>query len=195
MVKEVAAVIGSKTLKGLSQNVREIDQGSSRGLTQVGLEFGKGHFDGVEIRTVGWQVTDGRALSLNQPFDRCHLVRREVVEDDDVTWLEFRTEHLSQINGEDIAIDGPLNKKRSGDPVMTQCGQKRRALPVAVGLGAVAALSSGSAPVAAGHLGVDARFINENELGRIPSGLVRPPLPTLDHQVRPVLLGGARRFF
>jgi hypothetical protein len=47
----------------------------------------------------------------------------------------------------------------------------------------------------AGHLGVQAGFINKHQLADIPAGLLPSPKPPGDFNIRPVLLGGARRFF
>lgn len=195
MAKEVTAVIGGEALEGVGQRSREIAQCPSCRLAQVRFEFGKGHFDRVEIGAVGGQITYRRASGLDEFFDRRHFVRGEVVEDDDVSRVEFGAEHLAQINRENIAIDDSLDEKWRGDPVMAQRGQKGGALPVAVKLRAVAAFSRQGSSVAAGHLGVHARFINEDEPGHVPRGLVRLPLLAFEDKIRPVLFGGARRFF
>jgi hypothetical protein len=47
----------------------------------------------------------------------------------------------------------------------------------------------------AGHLGVQACFINKHQLADIPAGLLPSPIPSGGFNIRPILLGGARRFF
>jgi hypothetical protein len=47
----------------------------------------------------------------------------------------------------------------------------------------------------AGHLGVQACFINKHQLANIPAGLLLSPKPPGGFNIRPILLGGARRFF
>jgi hypothetical protein len=47
----------------------------------------------------------------------------------------------------------------------------------------------------AGHLGVQAGFIDKYQLADIPVGLLTAPKLPGGFDVRPILLGGARRFF
>jgi hypothetical protein len=47
----------------------------------------------------------------------------------------------------------------------------------------------------AGHLGVQAGFINKHQLADIPVRLLSAPKPPGGFNIRPILLGGARRFF
>ena len=56
MTEEALAVSGAEGAEALHESALEILKRASRRLTQVGFEFGKGHFDGIEIWTVGRQV-------------------------------------------------------------------------------------------------------------------------------------------
>jgi hypothetical protein len=47
----------------------------------------------------------------------------------------------------------------------------------------------------AGHLGVQTGFINKHQPADIPTGLLPAPKSPGSFNVRPILLGGARRFF
>jgi hypothetical protein len=47
----------------------------------------------------------------------------------------------------------------------------------------------------AGHLGVQTRFIDEDQLANIPAGLLPAPKLSGGFDIRALLLGGARRFF
>jgi hypothetical protein len=47
----------------------------------------------------------------------------------------------------------------------------------------------------AGHLGVQTRFIDKDQLANIPAGLLPAPKPAGGFNISAVLLGGARRFF
>jgi hypothetical protein len=47
----------------------------------------------------------------------------------------------------------------------------------------------------ADHLRVQAGFINKYQLADIPAGLLPSPMSPGGFNVRPILLGGARRFF
>src|SRR5271157_5505436 len=51
---------------------------------QEGFELGEGFFDGVHIRTVGWEISRLRARRLDELLDPRPLVSREIVHDDDL---------------------------------------------------------------------------------------------------------------
>ena len=57
------------------------------------------------------------------------------------------------------------------------------------------ALAQRTATIVAGQLGVQAGFIDKDQLANIPVGLLPAPQPPGGFNVRPILLGGARRFF
>lgn len=46
-----------------------------------------------------------------------------------------------------------------------------------------------------GQVGLGPRFIQENQLGRVPARLLFAPAPTCPNDVGPVLLAGAERLF
>lgn len=119
----------------------------------------------------------------------------EVVEDERVTLAQLRTEHLLQTNRENPGIDRAFNQKWRFDAFRAQGRNKRGTLPVAVRDGAETTLAPQAATMVAGHLGVQAGFINKHQLADSPAG--RLPAPKLPGglNVRPILLGGARRFF
>ena len=50
-------------------------------------------------------------------------------------------------------------------------------------------------PVAPGHFGVQARFVDEDQAGAVPAGLRLAPNDPGGFDVRPFLFGGVRRFF
>jgi hypothetical protein len=52
-----------------------------------------------------------------------------------------------------------------------------------------------AATMVAGHLGIQAGLINKHQSADIPAGLLLSPMPPGGFNVRPILLGGARRFF
>ena len=66
---------------------------------------------------------------------------------------------------------------------------------MAVRDGAEATLAHRAATMVAGHLGVQAGFINKHQPADIPAGLLPAPKPPGGLNLRPILLGGARRFF
>lgn len=84
-------------------------ESAGRRLAQMRFEFGESQLNGVEIRTVGRQVANAHPLSREQLADVLDFVRGKVVEDDRIAGKQLRTEHLLQINREDLGIDGSLD--------------------------------------------------------------------------------------
>ena len=78
---------------------------------------------------------------------------------------------------------------------MAQGRNKGGALPVAVRDGTDTTLAYRATTTVAGHLGVYTGFINKHQSADIPVGLLTAPKPPGGFNIRPILLGGARRFF
>ena len=164
-------------------------------LTQMRFEFGKSHFNGIEIGTVRRQIADAHPSIRKQPTDVLDFMGGEVVEDERVALAQLWTEYLLQINRENLGIDGAFNQKGSFDAFMAQGRNESGTLPVAMRDGAETTLAQQAATMVAGHLGVQTGFINKHQSADIPAGLLRSPKPPGGFNVRPILLGGARRFF
>lgn len=159
------------------------------------FEFGKSLFNGIEIRAVRWQVANANPSSREQPTDVLDFVGGEVIEDERVALAQLWTEHLLQISRENLGIDGAFDQKGSFDAFMAQGRNEGGTLPVAVRDGAETTLAHRAATMVTGHLGVQAGFINKHQLADIPTGLLPAPKPPGGFNIRPILLGGARRFF
>ena len=78
---------------------------------------------------------------------------------------------------------------------MAQGRNEGGALPVAMRDGAETTLADRTATMVAGHLGVQTGFINKHQPADIPARLLSAPQSPGGFNVRPILLGGARRFF
>jgi len=83
----------------------------------MGLEFGEGQIDGIEIGTVRRQVAHLGSTGSDLLADTSHLVGGEVVEDDDVARMQLGTENVLEISGENLGIDRPLDEERRGDAI------------------------------------------------------------------------------
>lgn len=58
MTKEALAMGGTERDEAARECVLQIIQVAGGTLPKVGFEFGEGHFDGIEIRTVRRQIAD-----------------------------------------------------------------------------------------------------------------------------------------
>lgn len=159
------------------------------------FDFGKSRFNGIEVWTVRWQVAKRDAPGSEQGFDALNFVRGQIVQNERVPGLQAGNEDLLQIDQEDLGIHGPIHQKWGGDLFLTQRRQKGGTLPMAVRYRAQATFAAGTATVQAGQLGVEAGFINKDQPRCIPGRLLALPQSACPFNVRPVLLGGARRFF
>ena len=195
MTKEVQAVGCGEGVQSCGGGADQASPSAPGGLAQVGLEFGEGHFDGVQIGTVGGQVVELRAPGGDGIGHSGYFVRGEVVTDDDVAFEQFGREHFVQVGQEHGSVHWPVEEQWCAEPVAAQRGDEGGALPVSVRLGAQAAGAALRAPVKAGHFGVQARFVEEDEPGCGPLRLLLAPVRPGGLQFRPVLLGGAQGFF
>jgi len=123
-------------------------------LTQMRFEFGKSHFNGIEIGTVRRQVADAHLSIRKQPTDVLDCVSGKVIEDERVALAQLGTEPLLKINREHLGIDGAFDQKRSLDAVMAQGRNEGGALPVAMRDGAETTLADRTATMVACQLGI-----------------------------------------
>lgn len=195
MPKKASAMLGSEVGEALGEGDLQIVEGARGRLAQVGLEFGERLFDGVEIRAVGGQVAHARSASRDQFHDRGGLVDAQVVEDDDIAGFELWAKHLAHIDREDFGIGGARDQEGRIDPLPAQRGDKGGGLPVAVRHGSDAALPPETASVQTRQLGVERGLIDENQPPVVPARLVPAPPGPGESDIRPLLLGGVRRFF
>jgi hypothetical protein len=195
MAKESLAVGRAEGGEALGQGRLEISQVACGGLAQMSLEFGEGHFDRIEIWAVRRQVTHARSLGRDQRRDGGDFVGGKVIEDDDIARAQFRAEHLLKISGEDLGVDRAFDQKGRRDAFDPQGGNEGGTLPMTMRHAAHTALASPAPPVEPGQLGVQARFINEDQALTVPARLSPAPIDPRGLDVRPLLLGGVRRFF
>lgn len=195
MAKEARAVLGSEGVESFGDGVKEFIESTSGGLAEVGFEFCECHLDGVEIWAVRRQVTHGGSLGGDEFFDALNFMGGKIVEDDDVAFLEFGTENLLEVGREDVGVDRPFDQERSLDALSTQGGDEGGGLPVAMRNGPDTALAGRTASIESSHPCVESGFIDEDQTLAVPLGLVGSPSGSGQFHIRPILLGGARRFF
>lgn len=143
MAKEASTMIRLERVKGLDQGRLKFFQCAGRGPAQMGLEFGEGQLDGIEIGTVRRQVAHLGSTGSDLLADTSHLVGGEIIEDDDVARMQLGTENVLEVSGKNLGIDRALDEERRGDTFPAQGGNKGRTLPVTVRNRAHAALAHG----------------------------------------------------
>jgi hypothetical protein len=194
-MKEASAMLSREGVEACRYRVKQVLQGAGGRLSQMCFKFGERQFDRIEVGAVGRQVADAHSTGREQTGDMGDFMGGEVVEDQRVALAQLGTEHLLKISGEDIRIDGSIDQKGGFDAIVAQGRDEGGTLPVAVRNGAGATLPHGATPVVAGHLGVQTSFIDKHQPADIPTKLLTAPKLAGGFDVRPILLGGARRFF
>ena len=91
----------------VNTHVPECRYGSCCGLTEQGLEFGEGWFDGMEVWGIGRQIKQGSACCFDGLAPPGHLMAGQIVQDDHIAARQFGTEHLAHIFEEDRTVPGP----------------------------------------------------------------------------------------
>lgn len=110
------------------------------------LEFGKDLLDRVEVGAVGRQEDEVGAACSDGGAGRLALVTAEVVQHDDISRRQRRSQDLLHIEPEELAVYGAVNDPGRVDAVMAQSGDEGQGLPVAEGRAGLQALALGSQP-------------------------------------------------
>lgn len=112
-----------------------VEQGfvlADAGGTHIAFEFGKGLFDGVEVRAVGRQESQQATVLFKYFSPGDPLMGGEVAADDDVAWGQFREQLFFQVGQEHFAVHGPVDHEGRAQPVVTQGGDGRAGTAMAV---------------------------------------------------------------
>ena len=97
------------------------------------FEFGKGHFDRIEIGTVWWQEQQPATTLLQCLCRAWTFVGGQVAEDGNSTRIKCRDQLRLDIGDESRAVDYPWRDKG----VLRQTGNERLSTPLAEGCGAI----------------------------------------------------------
>ena len=119
----------------------------------------------------------------------------EIVQDDDITGRQSGEEALFHIGEEAGAVDRAIEDTGSGQAVAPEGSHEGQGLPMAIGPRGGQPLATRTATVAAGHIGLGPRLINEYEPVGIKLALGALPACAPPHDVRALLLGGRETFF
>lgn len=195
MIEEVPAFVWGEVWDEFADAVPEAFNGSFGVLSQMGLEFGEGLFDRVEVRRVRRQIAQHGSRLFDEAAHLFALVRTEIVHDDDVAFCKRRDENLGNISLEAFGVHGSVQNHRRRQAIGAQAGGEGGNLPVAVGNATLHALTAQAAAVTARHVGGAARLIDEDELSRVEPLLIQPPDGAGGGHVRARLLAGQHAFF
>jgi len=97
------------------------------------FQFGKRELDGIEVRAIGRKEAHAPARLRNGRPHPGLLVRREVIEHDDIARPERRHEDLFDIREKRRVIDGPVEDRRRRQAVEPERRDHGVRLPMTAG--------------------------------------------------------------
>ena len=133
MTEKSLAVMGFEMCEAAGEGGLEGLKGAGSFVTQVALEFGEGHFDGIEVGAVRRKEAQPRSPGFDQLSHGRSLVDAEVVHNDVVSLVELRAEHLADVGCKYLPVGGALDQERSVDAVVAQGRDEGRGGPMTVG--------------------------------------------------------------
>jgi hypothetical protein len=185
---------GEETYRGRDQLAHVVEGAWPCG-AEDRLQFGKGLFDRIEVRTVRRQKPDVRPGRFNRGTDLRLLMNREVVEHDDVARPQRGHQDLFDVGAERGRVDGAIEDRRRGEPVDAQSGDDGVRLPMAARGVVMQAGAARAAAIPTQQIGGDAALIEKDVLVHIAQRLPCLPLATGRCDIRTALFVGVYRFF
>lgn len=159
------------------------------------LSLGEHLFDGVQIRTVGRQILQLRALRLNGLSHPVDLVRAQVVHHHHIPGVQLRREKLLRPGQERRPIDGAVQSQRSRETRLAQRTDKGRGLPVPLRRVPPAALAARASSVPQRHVRAGPGLVDEDQRWCAQARLLLAPVLALLSDLYALLLGGVEGLF
>jgi hypothetical protein len=110
----VRAFVGQEEGECRAHQVADLVEAAGTGGAHESLQFGKGHFDRIEIRTVGREEAEVCSGLLDRGAHVRVFVAGEVVEHDDIARPERRHQDLLHVGAERDGIHRTVEHRRGG---------------------------------------------------------------------------------
>lgn len=195
VIEVIAAFFGGESIDQATDAVPEGGNGAFGGFAQHGFQLGEGLFDRVEVGGIGRQVDQPRPGCFDRVLDAGNLVGGEIIHDHEIARAECRRQDLPHVGAEDGTAHRAGDHERRDEPRRPQAGDEGGRHPVAVRHFADETEAAPAAATAPGHVGGGCGLVDEDQSRRVKEGLIGPPLPPPDDDVRAILLGGVHGFF
>jgi len=157
----VEALVFGEKVADCADGLQQIIVGAGGGFAQEGLEFCKGHLDGVEVGAVRRQRQEPGPDVAQSGGGLWAFVAGQVVEDDHVAWSQGGGELGLDVEVEQIAVDRAVDHPRCIKAVVAQGGDEGLGLPVAERRVIDQPFASRSPAGGLGHVGLDGCFVNK----------------------------------
>ena len=195
MLEVISALCFRELVEGSTAEFPELVNGSFSSIAEQFLQLGKSQLDRIQVRRVGWQVAQLGTGGLNRFANTGDLVAGEIVHHYDVARFQSESQMLLDPTAEQRPVDGPLDGERSDESFRAQCTEEGGSFPATVGNLFHQPRAKTRTAIAASHIGLGPRFIDENNFGGINLLLRRPPLSTLLGDIGTILLFGNQSLF
>lgn len=116
--------MGHRT-EGVCQGIQQRIKFARLRRPQRRFDFRPAQFNRIKVRRIGRQEFQARTLRLNEATRVCALVRREVIEQDNIAASQGRDEYLFGVELERHAIHGTFQEPRRLQAVPAQGGDQR----------------------------------------------------------------------
>ena len=167
MSEEVSAFGWGEEITDISDGLPEGVEASGGDASEMGLEFGEGHLDRVEIGTIGRQEEEPGASVGEALGGAAAFVDGEIVEDDDIALRQGRCELGLDVEIECDAIHGLVDDPWCAQPVAAQAGDEALGPPMSERGRGGKPLSAAAAASQPDHFGVDRGLVDEDEPVRL----------------------------
>lgn len=158
-------------VKDIGNCLPERSERTGGGLTEERLDFGEGLFDGIEVRTIGRQITKRSPGGFDSRADSCTLVAGQIVHHDEVVAPERRAQYLRDISKKGGAVHGAVKHPGRGEAVLPQGGGEGGCWPVPPRFLAPQTVTGQATAITARHIGGGAGLIDQHQPRRIEPGI------------------------
>jgi len=159
------------------------------------FEFGESLLDRVQVGTVGRQIQQACAGTLDCLTNAGDLVRAKPIHDHDIAAPQRGNQHLLDIGEEGLAVDRPIEHAGGNQAIAAQTGDEGRGIPVPVRHSIDQPMTHSRPAVKPGHVGLGPGLVDEDQPGRIKRPLAVAPFRTSCDDVRTILLARPERLF
>ena len=159
------------------------------------FELGEDLLDGVQVGRVFWQEDQLGSDGADKPAYGFSLVAAEIVHDDDVSRAKGWDKNLLDIGLKGFTIDRTIKKPWGVDPVMSQCGQEGRSLPVTVRDFGLEPHAERCPPPQRRHVGLGPGLVDEDQALRLDFILILDPLRSPPRDVGSIAFASHHGFF
>ena len=191
----VGAFLGSKCAEDLTDGLADGLDGSRSCFSQQVLELGEDLFDGVQVGRVFRQEDQFGAGRADELAHDLAFVAAEIVHDHDVAGHQGGDENLRDINLETLAVDRAFEQPWGVDPVMAQCSQEGRGVPMAMRNLGVKPHPAWRPAAQRRHIGLGPGLVDEDQTLRRDLVLILGPLRPPPCDVGTVAFASHHGFF